>query len=106
MLARAATDAFAPHPKTAGLHMAAHDFNDLGFGQSSLRFDIVKARFVIPRHGDNFRCCDAAFVRAGHGRNEVIGESSFGHILYTHEPPKCVTLGLWNFAMGLVRAGL
>jgi len=34
MLTRAATDTFAPHPKTTRLHVTAHDFYDLAFGKS------------------------------------------------------------------------
>lgn len=83
VLAGSPTHPFAPHAKTAGFHMAAHEFDDFGFRQSALGFDIVKAGLIIPCHGDNFRCGQLPFIRARCGGHKIIGEFSISHGLYT-----------------------
>lgn len=93
MLARPATHAFAPHTKTARLHMPAHNFNDLSLAQPRLRLNRIKAGFVVPREGDNLGFCQRAAIDWTRGEgNKVIGKTAVGHISYTPE-----TAAGWHF---------
>jgi len=98
---RAAANALSPHPKTTWFHMAAHEFDNLGFRQPRLREDIVKRGFVIPRHSHNFRRCERAVVRARLCGDKIIGKVSLGHRIYTCETPA----GRWNSLPGFDRYG-
>ena len=55
MLAHAPGDAFAPQAETCWLHLAPHEFNDIGFPEPEMLFNRFKAGFIIPSHGNNFR---------------------------------------------------
>ena len=84
--------------------MAPHDFYDFGLRQPGLGFDIIETGLVVPRHSDNFGCRQNAFVLARCGGNKIIGESSFGHGVYTQDLPKESTSRLWKCCARLARA--
>jgi hypothetical protein len=62
MLGAAASDSFAPHPKTAGFHLSPHQFDDLFFFEAKLQLDRVKRGAVFPRHFDDAIAIGAAQV--------------------------------------------
>jgi hypothetical protein len=55
MFGCATSNTFAPHFKTAGFHLAAHQFDDLRFVKIKLQFDGFKRRSVFLGHFNNAR---------------------------------------------------
>ena len=77
MFGCASRHAFAPHTKAGSLHLAPHQLNGFGLRQSEMMLNGVKRRFVIPRHGDDFR-----YVGLTHAPDLIhhCGVSSAGHV--------------------------
>lgn len=66
-----AGDAFAPHAEAGGFELAAHEFDDLLFGEAGAFLDFLEAGAVFPCEADDGREAVVGHGRWVHGKWEV-----------------------------------